>query len=55
MSLIKNGEVVYERDFSEERNALSPEEHENFLIRQGAVFADEYLYDDLSDSEQLKS
>jgi hypothetical protein len=54
VQLVKGGEVVFERDFSEDLKTIPMEEHETFLIRQGAVLADEYLYGDLSDSEELQ-
>lgn len=54
VQLIKSGEVVYERDFSEDLKRMPPEEHESFLIRQGAVLADEYLYGDLDASTELE-
>lgn len=54
VQLVKSGELVYERDFSEDLKTLPPAEHETFLIRQGAVLADEYLYGDLDPSAELE-
>jgi hypothetical protein len=54
VQLVKNGEVVYERDFTQELKALPPEQHEHFLIRQGVVLADEYLHGDLDSSTDLE-
>jgi len=54
VQLVKGGEVVYERDFSEDLKAIPLAEQENFLVRQGALIADEYLYGDLDSSTELE-
>jgi hypothetical protein len=54
VQLVKGGEVVYERDLSEDLKTMPPEDHETFLIRQGAVLVDEYLNGGLDASTELE-
>lgn len=53
MRLFKSGRSST-RDFAEKPKTMPPSKHEDFLIRQSAVLADEYLHGDRSDSEQLQ-